>query len=77
MRQSATQKLEAMQMQLLAELDGKYTTFSDKLAGVVVMLQKPAMYQPQDVIAVLSYLQAEVAASRSLTAILNTTLTKS
>lgn len=75
-KQTGNQKLQAMQERLLVELDGKYTTFSEKLAGVVIMLQKPSMYQPQDVIAVLSHLQSEVEASRSLTSILTATFDK-
>ena len=71
---NANQKLQATQQQLLVELDGKYTTFSEKLAAVVMMLQKPSMYAPQDCVAVLSTLQAEVASSKFLTSVLSATV---
>lgn len=63
---TANQKLQELQTQLLVEIDGKLGSFSDKIAAVVLMLQKPSMYQPQDVVALVSAMQAEVAASKGL-----------
>jgi hypothetical protein len=63
---NANQKLQEVQAQLLVEIDGKLGTFSDKIAAVVLMLQKPSMYQPRDAEGILASLQAEIAASKSL-----------
>jgi len=63
---NANQKLQELQTQLLVEIDGKLGSFSDKIGAVVLMLQKPSMYQPQDVTSIILAMQAEVVASKSL-----------